>query len=532
MARRAAVLVLVSLAVLFPTQAFADGLADVTKRGEILWGGDQEGGGPYVYPRDDDASIVTGFEVDLAGAMGRRIGVRATFTQAQWDKLPEMLEAHKIDVVQNGYELTPAREEAMNASIPYYAYALALLTRKDDARIAAWEDLSRAPGGARLRIGVLTGSAAETYAHELCERGCDVDSYDGNTDTMREVETGKLYATVEDTPIASFYASRFPALHSIGEPRRGGYYVAYVPKGDEALTRALNESIVDIALSGELERIDRAYGIWDDRQKEILDIAKSARFYGVGRTEAKGDAPTSTEDKSLGERKRGFAVVKAYGGIMLKSAGLTVLLSLLSFPIAMALGLAVALGRLYGPRFLRAPLAAYVEFLRGTPVMLQLYFVFFFLPEVGINVPALATAIIGLAVNYSAYESENLSSWPPSRFQRTNGSRALARHVTESRAATNHRSAGHSTRHPSGGERLHRALQGHERLLGHHARRAHEKVQRAFAIHAGDDRVDGHDGGALPSHELSDVARRPARRAFARARGARLTPRPTRRGPR
>jgi len=78
----------------------------------------------------------------------------------------------------------------------------------------------------------------------------------------------------------------------------------------------------------------------------------------------------------------------------------------LSFPLAIAAGLLIAVGRLYGPAWLKPLLAIYVETLRGTPVMLQLYFIFFFLPEVGINVPAFWTAILGLAVNYSAYESE------------------------------------------------------------------------------------------------------------------------------
>jgi polar amino acid transport system substrate-binding protein len=64
------------------------------------------------------------------------------------------------------------------------------------------------------------------------------------------------------------------------------------------------------------------------------------------------------------------------------------------------------MGRIYGPKWLKTPLTLYVEFLRGTPVMLQLYFIFFFLPEIGINVPAFWTAILGLSVNYSAYESE------------------------------------------------------------------------------------------------------------------------------
>ena len=92
--------------------------------------------------------------------------------------------------------------------------------------------------------------------------------------------------------------------------------------------------------------------------------------------------------------------------ILVSSAGLTLLLASLSFPLAVVGGLFIALGRLYGPRWLGRALAAYVEFLRGTPLMLQLYFIFFFLPEAGIAVPAFWTAILGLAVNYSAYESE------------------------------------------------------------------------------------------------------------------------------
>src|SRR5207249_6256174 len=110
-----------------------------------------------------------------------------------------------------------------------------------------------------------------------------------------------------------------------------------------------------------------------------------------------------------------------YGGILLQSAGLTIILSVLSFPIAIALGLLIAVGRLYGPPLLRPFLATYVEVLRGTPVMLQLYFIFFFLPEVGINVPAFWTAILGLAINYSAYESEiyraGLQAIPPGQME-------------------------------------------------------------------------------------------------------------------
>jgi polar amino acid transport system substrate-binding protein len=70
-------------------------------------------------------------------------------------------------------------------------------------------------------------------------------------------------------------------------------------------------------------------------------------------------------------------------------------------PLAMAIGLAVALGRLYGPVPLRRVLSGYVELLRGTPLMLQLYVLFYLL-----RLPPWAAGIVGLAINYSAYEAE------------------------------------------------------------------------------------------------------------------------------
>src|SRR5207302_2774236 len=69
----------------------------------------------------------------------------------------------------------------------------------------------------------------------------------------------------------------------------------------------------------------------------------------------------------------------------------------------------VALGRVYGPGWVAAPLGVYVEVLRGTPLLLQLYFVFYLIPQVVpfLTLTPLAAGIIGLAVNYSAYEAEN-----------------------------------------------------------------------------------------------------------------------------
>jgi polar amino acid transport system substrate-binding protein len=382
---------------------------------ELTWCGDQEGGGPYVYPADDDPNRVIGFEVDLADQIAARLGLRAKFSQGQWDKMPELLHTKKCDIVLNGYEWMPSRLETMEASVPYYIYGLQLLARTE-GDIKSWTDLEK-PGDAKRKIGVLVGSAAEQYLTQRLGSRVEIVSYDGSTDAMREVETKKLDATLQDTPAAVFYRPRFPALSFVGDPVGRGYYVVYAKKGDTKLVHAINEALVELIARGKLESLYRSYGIWNDAQRELFSIADAARFYGFpvapAAPSASVDAPASAKTVTAGPapialsaKKHGLEVVAAYGLVLLQSAGLTIVLSCLSFPVAVALGLLVALGRLYGPTTLRAPLGAYVEFLRGTPVMLQLYFIFFFLPEVGINVPAFWTAILGLSVNYSAYESE------------------------------------------------------------------------------------------------------------------------------
>ena len=86
---------------------------------------------------------------------------------------------------------------------------------------------------------------------------------------------------------------------------------------------------------------------------------------------------------------------------LLDAAWVTIVLSVASMPIAMGLGLLIAIGRLYGPRPLGVLLTGYVELIRGTPLMLQLFVLFYLL-----RLPPWIAAIGGLAINYSAYEAE------------------------------------------------------------------------------------------------------------------------------
>src|SRR5690349_18930587 len=109
----------VSLVLVLASSVRADTLDQVRQRGALRWGGDQEGGGPYIYPRPDDPRQVTGFEVDLMELLAARLGVRSEFQQREWTNLPDSLRVGDIDVIANGYELTEPHLSTKIATIPY-----------------------------------------------------------------------------------------------------------------------------------------------------------------------------------------------------------------------------------------------------------------------------------------------------------------------------------------------------------------------------------------------------------------------------
>ena len=104
-----------------------------------------------------------------------------------------------------------------------------------------------------------------------------------------------------------------------------------------------------------------------------------------------------------------------YFPVLLAGAWMTVKLTLLGFALAIAIGLPISTARLYAPAPLRWLATVYVEFFRGIPVLLLLYFLYFSLPEVGgmlglppnlLKLNAFVVGVIGFGLNYGAYESE------------------------------------------------------------------------------------------------------------------------------
>jgi polar amino acid transport system substrate-binding protein len=372
--------------------------AQDNKPTELRWGTDPTGGAPYIYkpPGSGAEAPFVGFEVELADYLAKKLGRVSTPVDGLWKSLPELLDKPRtgekgIDIVLNGYEDRADLREKCAATIPYYVYRLSLIARKDDAEVTDWAALVGKPG---QKVGVLGESAAAVYAKKVFGEAA-VSESDDVANVIGLVQQRRLAATVQDNPAAVHFCKANPDLHTVGEGRQPGFYTIYLRKADPVLLEQLNYALREGLKDGSLQRIYRKYGLWNADQEGLC-------YRETGVWPAPVDQPEVAAETGGG----------GLGNLipqLLRAAGMTVLLSVTSFPLAMLAGLLIGIGRVYGPRWLAAILAVYVEVIRGTPLLLQLYVIFYMLPKVApfLALDPLFAGILGLAINYAAYEAEN-----------------------------------------------------------------------------------------------------------------------------
>jgi polar amino acid transport system substrate-binding protein len=388
--RLAIVLAIALTTLTLPQHATADALDRVQASRRLTFGADEEGGAPYFFKDGDNRRI--GFEAELMEKIGRALGVETEFRQAQWETLLQVLGRGEVDVVVNGYELTSARTRDYLATRPYYVYQLQLMTRRDSP-VRSWADFEQPkPGGGPWKVAVLGMSAGDNYAKRFPWGNLRISVSDGATNAMRAVRNGQFDATLQDLPAARYYikSPEFrDQLALVGPPEGCGYYVIYTRKNDPRLRDAIDRAIGQLIDSGELKALYEKYDIWNDAQDAL-------KLRGL-----------STADPLLIRRPVfDLGLLVRFGPSLLLAAGTTIVLSFAAMPLAMTMGLLVAIGRVYGPSPLARLLGWYVELIRGTPLILQLLVLFFILPELGIFLEPLVAGIAGLAINYSAYEAE------------------------------------------------------------------------------------------------------------------------------
>ncbi|MEO5765099.1 MAG: amino acid ABC transporter permease [Casimicrobiaceae bacterium] len=103
-----------------------------------------------------------------------------------------------------------------------------------------------------------------------------------------------------------------------------------------------------------------------------------------------------------------FGIVWDHLPRLLDGAWLTLRLSVAAFAIGLALAMVLSYARTSGPRWVRIAVTAYVEFIRNTPFLVQLFVIYFSLPAIGIRFEAVTAALIGMSLNFAGYATEIL----------------------------------------------------------------------------------------------------------------------------
>jgi polar amino acid transport system substrate-binding protein len=349
----------------------------VRAHGEVGWGGDLQGGEPYVYESPTQPGVIIGFEVDIAEALARELGVHARFHQNDWSNLIPSLERADFDVILNGLEDTPARRTRLHLSRPYFVYGETLAVRPG----SALHTLDELRGH---RIGTLNQTVAQEL---LLAHGADVVLYEGQQEPYLDLSHGRIDGVLLDHVIADRYGCPLPELRCLAQDLARGTYVIGMRPNDIELWTKIDGALAQLIDSGELRAILEHWKLWEPRQDELR-----ARANAVPATMA--SAVVVKQSLSASQL-----------GLFLQGALLTILISVCAFGLALPFGMLLAVIRSHGGRAARFFATAYVEVFRGTPVLLQLYVLYYGLSSF-IRLGPIVAAILGLGMNYAAYEAE------------------------------------------------------------------------------------------------------------------------------
>jgi len=310
----------------------------------------------------DPAGELAGFDVEIARELCAAIERPCVFEILQWDGILSALLAKRIDVVIGSMAVTPERSEQVRFTTPYYESGAQLFVMPDAPPVDS-------PG---FRLGVTLGT---TYGEVARERYPDsrLQTYKGDVNALQDLQAGRLDGIVTDRLVGLHMNERYGAgLELEGPPLYREEIAIPVHPDDPALLQELDAALGKLRVS--------------DRYQEIYD-----RYFG-----GEGGAPPG-EGSFSWARTLGLLLAALWATIRVSATG--ILLGLL-----LAILLAALL--LSAPATIARGVAFYVDFVRSTPFLIQLFTLYFGLPALGLELGAWTAAVIAIGVHSSAYLSE------------------------------------------------------------------------------------------------------------------------------
>lgn len=330
---------------------------------------------------DPASGELTGYDIEVMRAVAEQAGWDPTFQQASFDALFPALDAERIDVIANQVTINAEREARYLFTQPYTYSRGVIVTAAGNDDITTLDDLKG-----------LTTAQSETsnWAGVARDAGAEVQSVEGFAQAAELLVQGRVDAIVNDNiAVLDYLASTGSTDIQIAGDA-----------GDEISRQALAFRASDAALRDQADQALSALAA-DGTLAEI-----SQRYFGADVSVQDGAGDQVELDGSDPGRSSWQVVRDAAGPMLLGAVAGTLPLTAIVFVAGLLIALVVALARLSPSRWLRWPARCYISLIRGTPLLVQLFIVFYGLPEVGIRLPGFVAACLALSLNVGGYAAE------------------------------------------------------------------------------------------------------------------------------
>ena len=347
-------------------------LTDIQEKGTLVIGTSADFPPYEFHTTIDREDTIVGMDISIVKRIAEDLGVELQIEDMGFDSLLPALESKKVDLVIAGMTPSPERQKSVDFSDIYYRSGQNIVIRESDQSIYTSKESLKG-----LRIGAQAGSIQENLANQI--EDAEIVKLTHLSDLLLALKTNKLDAIVMEKPNAESHTGSDSSIVTFDgkfntEEAGEGSAIA-VRKNSPSLIEAINASLADMEEQDLIEEF----------------MAETGQYL---------NSPEEAEETSF---------MSEYGSLFLKGAINTVGISLISVFIGLIIGVILALLRLSDNWILKTLATAYVEFVRGTPLMIQIMFVYFAIGYL-INLPALASGIIAVSLNSGAYICEIIRS--------------------------------------------------------------------------------------------------------------------------
>ena len=336
--------------------------------------------------RDNSTGQITGFDVDLMRAIGQQAGHPIELLALPFDGIIPALQSRSIDAAISAITITAPRKQAIDFSRPYFEAGQAIVVRDKGPQLSTLEQLKGRP------LAVQIGTTGALVAAKV--PGARVAAFDSTPLALQELANGNADAVISDVPaiLYAIKAGRLEGLRIAGAHLSTDYYGIALPT-DSPLAGPINTALDQLIASG---RYAALYRQWFGGEPPLLPAV----------------APSLQQKTSeMAGLDLGLLAQN-----LVKGAGITLLLTVLSFSFGLLGGTGLAM-------VLQAPMPwahrlcrVYIDFFRGTPMLVQLFLIYFGLPallqslDIGFTIERLPAAVTALSLNVAAYLAEVLRS--------------------------------------------------------------------------------------------------------------------------